>query len=120
MGMARWLIAIALFVGVLVGGWRFASLNSQVVSVNYLIGQSVDVSLWAVLLATFGCGAAVAALVASWGLMRSKLVSRRYRKAVAGLEAEIHQLRNLPLATEEAARKDDALAVVSGGAGQGG
>ncbi len=29
------------------------------------------------------------------------MVTRRYRKAVRGLEAEVHQLRNLPLAAEE-------------------
>jgi hypothetical protein len=28
------------------------------------------------------------------------MVQRRYRKAVGGLEAEIHQLRNLPLAPD--------------------
>ena len=33
---------------------------------------------------------------------RKSLVARRYRKTVAGLESEIHQLRNLPLASSEA------------------
>jgi hypothetical protein len=33
-------------------------------------------------------------------LARSRLVARRYRREVGGLEAEIHQLRNLPLAAE--------------------
>jgi hypothetical protein len=27
------------------------------------------------------------------------MIERRYRKAIGGLEAEVHQLRNLPLAT---------------------
>jgi hypothetical protein len=29
------------------------------------------------------------------------MLTRRYRKTVNGLEAEVHQLRNLPLVSEE-------------------
>jgi hypothetical protein len=33
------------------------------------------------------------------------MIERRYRKAVGGLEAELHQLRNLPLATDGEPRR---------------
>ena len=39
---------------------------------------------------------------------KNGLVNRRYRKAIGGLEAEVHQLRNLPLAPDSEARGSPA------------
>jgi hypothetical protein len=36
-------------------------------------------------------------------VVKKNLVARRYRKVVRGLESEIHQLRNLPLAGTDSA-----------------
>ena len=55
---------------------------------------------------------------AMYEVLKKGLVARRYRKVVKGLESEIHQLRNLPLAGT-----DSALALradAEGEAGEGG
>ena len=93
------LLWVAAFVGVLVIGWRFASANGAPVPVSYVFGELTDVPLWLALLAAFALGVASTALVAIYQALRRGLVMRRYRKTVRGLESELHQLRNLPLAT---------------------
>ena len=92
-------LALALFVGVLIVGWRFAALNSTPVAVHYLAGE-VEAVLWQVLLAAFALGLVLPSAVLLYLVVKNRLVTRRYRKALGGLEAEIHQLRNLPLAPE--------------------
>ena len=99
----RWLrrlLLLALIVGVMVVGWRFASENQQPVSVDFVFRQTGDVPLWQVILVSFGTGAGLVALFTLFGGVRNGLARRRYRKAIGGLEAEIHQLRNLPLAPD--------------------
>jgi uncharacterized integral membrane protein len=96
----RWLrrlVAAAIFVGALVVGWRFAHANANPVFVDYLLG-SVDAPVWATLLGAFGIGAVVSGLVFGFQAARLALTTRRYRKLARGLEDEVHQLRNLPLA----------------------
>ena len=95
-------VVIALFVAFLVGGWRFAAQNSETLAIDYLAGRFEQVPVWLALVAAFFAGAAVASLAAFWQTARLKLTARRYRKAVNGLEAEVHQLRNLPLQAEGA------------------
>jgi hypothetical protein len=92
----RW-IAVALVVAVLMGGWGLAHENGALVRVSYLWGE-IELPLWQALLWFFGAGFALAGSGWLWLGIRSRMVERRYRKAVGGLEAEIHQLRNLPLA----------------------
>jgi uncharacterized integral membrane protein len=111
----RWLrrtIWLAIFVGIMVGGWRFASSNHAPLAVDYLVG-STEVPAWKALLGAFGLGFAVAAT--GWLLfgVRAGLVQRRYRKAVGGLESELHQLRNLPLAPDAHAPDGGHAAVSS-------
>ena len=109
MRLARRLIGLALFAAALVGGWRFAAENSVPVTVSYLAGEIGGVPLWAVLLVAFGAGMAVTGVVALLQLARLGLVSRRYRKTAHGLEAEVHQLRNLPLSDDSEAAGPGAL-----------
>jgi hypothetical protein len=91
-------------------GWRFASENQEPVTVHYVLGEVAGVALWQVILLAFGAGAAIVALFALFSSARSGLAQRRYRKAIGGLEAEIHQLRNLPLAPEAQPPRSRALA----------
>jgi uncharacterized integral membrane protein len=91
----------AVFVGVLVLGWKFAAANGVPVTVSWVFGELAPVPLWLALLAAFAVGAGVALLAAFYQYARLGLVARRYRKTMRGLEAEVHQLRNLPLANEE-------------------
>jgi uncharacterized integral membrane protein len=102
MRTARRVLGIAVFVALLIAGWRFAADNSQVVTVHYVVGQFEEVSVWLALLCAFLAGAVVVALLGMAGAARLRLEAHRYRKAVRNLEAEVHQLRNLPLTAEQA------------------
>ncbi len=93
----RW-IGVALIAALLVGGWRLAHENGAPVTVSYLFG-AIALPLWEALLIFFGAGFALAGSGWLWLGVRSRMIERRYRKAVSGLEVELHQLRNLPLAT---------------------
>ncbi len=116
MRTARWMLGVAVFVALLVGGWRFAADNSQVVTVHYVIGQFEEVSVWLALLCAFAAGAVVVGLLGMVGATKLRLESRRYRKAVRSLEAEVHQLRNLPLTSEAAdvSEPRDEMALLGG------
>lgn len=116
MRTARRLLGIAVFVALLVAGWRFAAENSQVVTIHYLFGHFEGVSVWLALLCAFLAGAVVLALLGTVGAAKLRLEAHRYRKAVRDLEAEVHQLRNLPLTAEEAdvSEPRDQLASLGG------
>ena len=94
----------ALFVGAVIGGAMFSNANEQDVSVDYLFGTLRDVPLWLALVGSFALGVVGTALAMLGRLTRASLAQRRYRKTLASLETEIHQLRNLPL---EAGRPEE-------------
>ena len=102
MRWARRIAGIALFVALLVAGWRFAAQNSATVSVDVLFGRFEEVTVWMALFAAFLAGAVLSGIVGMFQATRLGMETRRYRKVVRGLEAEVHQLRNLPLQDEEA------------------
>jgi hypothetical protein len=93
----RW-IGVALIAVLLVGGWSLKAENAENVAVSFLFGE-VQLELWEAMLLAFGAGFVLAGAGWLWSGLRARVVERRYRKAVGGLEAEIHQLRNLLLAT---------------------
>ena len=113
MRVVRRLLIVALFVAALVLGWWFARANAAAVTVDYLVGQLGDVSLWAALLGAFAAGAAVAGGIGLYQVAKLQLVRRRYRKTVRSLEAEVHQLRNLPLAVDAPALEEPASLAAS-------
>ena len=90
-------LAIAAFVGVLVVGWRFAADHPEPVRIHYLVGET-DLALWAALLGAFVAGGVTVGALAALELTRLSLLARRWRKAAARLERQVHELRNLPLA----------------------
>lgn len=96
----RRLVSIAIFVAMLVFGWTFAKHNAEPVHVDYLIGTLAEPG-WLILLGAFLLGALVAALMLGYQAARLALTARRFRRLASGLEEEVHQLRNLPLATPE-------------------
>jgi hypothetical protein len=105
----RRLLAAALFVSALVFGWRFASANPEPVAVSLpLVGAIATHPLWLVLVGAFAVGFAVAAVVGLYQAARLSLLARRWRRVASGLEAELHQLRNLPLAGSETSRGGSA------------
>jgi uncharacterized membrane protein YciS (DUF1049 family) len=93
----RW-IGLALIAVLLIGGWSLKAENADTVAVDFLFGE-IQLELWEALLCAFGAGFALAGAGWLWAGLRSRMIVRRYRKEVGGLEAEVHQLRNLPLAT---------------------
>jgi hypothetical protein len=97
MRLVRRLFGLLVFVGFLVAGWRFAAGNAGLVTVYYPGGELGEVALWKALLITFGAGAGFATMLGLVREARVRLVARRYRKAIVGLETEVHQLRSLPL-----------------------
>jgi uncharacterized integral membrane protein len=107
------LLGLALFAGLFVIAWRFASENATEIQVDLLLLQVPAVPIWVALLTAFGIGAILAGLSLGYQVIKKNLVARRYRKTVRGLESEIHQLRNLPLAGI-----DSALALGADAEGQ--
>jgi len=80
--------------------WLLVTSNSEAVRVNFLIGQ-IELAVWQALGLAFAVGAATVGLYTLYLMARGRLVQRRYRKHLAGLETEVHQLRNLPLHADE-------------------
>ncbi len=97
MVLVRRLLFGCAFLALLVGGWYFAAKNSSLVIIHHPAGEFGEVKLWVALMAAFGSGLALASLVGAYRGARVRFVARRYRKLVAGLQAEVHQLRSLPL-----------------------
>ena len=110
MKLARRLITIVVFVGLLVAGWKFADSNGQLTPVHYPGGKLEDRALWMVLLVAFGSGVVLTTIIAAVRGARIRLVSRRYRRLVESLQAEVHQLRSLPLSEQQAQNPDSAPA----------
>ncbi len=98
MALLRRVTGIALFLSLLVGAVLLRDANDQRIDIDYVFGTVTNVSLWLVLVASFATGAALATLILTTRLARGSLAQRRYRRAVARLEQEVHQLRNLPVA----------------------
>lgn len=108
MVIARRLLWLALFGVVLVAGWKFAAANAEPVALDYLIGRVEDVRVWVLVVATFAVGAAAGMVVCVVEMTRLGLLSRRYRRALRRLEAELHGLRSLPLAGDAPAGSPSA------------
>lgn len=108
-------------IGLFVYGWFFAANNSDPVQVDYLFGSLAPLALWKVLGAACLAGSFIVAFVMGFGWGRARLESRRYRKAMRDLEAEVHQLRNLPLSADDPIGSvSEGLAQSGGGAGRSG
>ncbi len=111
MRWVRRIVALALVAAVLVGGWKFAAQNAGEITIDYLFGEWIGVAVWQALVGAFAAGAVVSAVVGLLTNTRLRLVARRYRRTVHGLESEVHQLRNLPLQmdAEQEPEEEDAL-----------
>lgn len=97
--MLRRVSLAAVFIALIVVVRLFPDRNESLVDVDLLFTTVVGTELWFALGASFVGGSLLALLVSALFLIKSGLVGRRYRKAIADLEAEVHHLRNLPLAS---------------------
>ena len=95
----RRVVLAVILLGLVVVVRLFPDRNEGLVDIDLLLTNIAGVKLWFALGSSFVLGALLALLVASLFMARSALVGRRYRKAILDLEAEVHHLRNLPLAT---------------------
>jgi hypothetical protein len=95
--LLRRLIGLAIFIAAFVLAYRLAGANAERISVDLLFTTTPVAELWIVLLCAFAFGAVAAGTALFFEIARLGLLSRRYRKTVAGLEREVHQLRNLPI-----------------------
>jgi len=76
---------------------RFILANDASIEIDYLLSSSVDLLLWQGLVFAFALGWVAATAVFGVGWLRARIETRRYRKAHAKIEAEVHQLRSLPI-----------------------
>ena len=100
MVIVRRVLSLAVFVTVLVLGWKFAAANADEVRLDFLLGSFPAVKVWVLVAAVFTAGALTGVVVCFVEMTRLGLLSRRYRKAIARLEAELHGLRSLPLSPD--------------------
>ena len=107
MVIVRRIAGLLLIGAVVYAGYRLTSANAIPVDIDLIWLRFPNLPLWLALSASFALGAGVIGLLALGSISRKALTARRYRKAVNRLEAEVHQLRNLPLSAEgaEGARK---------------
>ena len=91
---------ILIFVGVNAVLWMFYAANTAVVTVDLLGLGVIEVTVWKLALSCVALGAAVVLLMAGFFGLRGGELRRRYRKTIRRLEAELHQLRSLPLSSE--------------------
>ena len=90
-------IATVLLILALVwAGLQFIRGNETSVEVDYLLSRS-ELPLWQGLSSAFACGWLGAMVIFGWGWLRSRIETRRYRKAHARLEAEVEELRRQPI-----------------------
>lgn len=109
MKMVRRLVTLALLAGAFVVAYQFGK-NAEPVAVSLFGWSTPPAPAWLVLALAFGIGLLVASVLWLFQVIRLSLLGRRYRKELAALERELHQLRNLPLAADEGA----ALAAAAG------
>ncbi len=96
----RRLVPMGVGAGLLYLAWRLVTANGDEVTVDFLVGR-VGLPLWQALGTAFLLGAVGVGVYTLYASTRSRLLLRRYRKQLRNLEAEVHQLRNLPLAPAE-------------------
>ena len=90
------IVSYFLLLGIIVFGVSFATLNSEVVTVNYYFDQnSLPLSLLLVLTFTLGC--LISMIVACWLLIKAKMINYRLRQRLNLAEKEIENLRAIPL-----------------------
>ena len=107
MKWARRILFVALLVALPIGAYQFVSRNEQPIAIDYLAGRVEGIEIWQAVGLCFAAGFLLGWLFALLLGARRTLEARRYRKAVRALEAEVHQLRNLPLYPDEAAAAPD-------------
>lgn len=94
--MSRIFLIALVFIAVLTAGIGFTALNAMPVTLDYFLGR-LETSLPWLLLYALGAGFLIGLLVAGLALVGARRESRRLRRELRALEAEVTNLRNLPI-----------------------
>ncbi len=119
MTIFRRVVFVLLLAGVIWAGVQFVRVHEAPVAIDLLVIEPLTLTLWQALLGAFVLGAALTVALSFLELTRYALVARRYRRAAARLEGELHQLRNLPLADDGGPGAEDPADLASGGSAAG-
>ncbi len=90
-------LGLALFVGTLVLGWKFAAANAATIQIDLLWTTLVEISVWRLVVVSFALGGTIVGAAFGFLWLRGWELRRRYRKTIRKLESELHQMRSLPL-----------------------
>ncbi|TJY62218.1 LapA family protein [Sinimarinibacterium sp. CAU 1509] len=93
------IVLLVLLIAVLVLGASIGYFNAQSVTFNYLLGEW-QIPLIALLIADFAFGVLIALAVAAARILSLRLEVRRLRGRIRENEAELRNLRNLPVNPE--------------------
>ncbi len=97
------LAILVIIASVNIVGWMFYAANAAVVTIDLLGFAVIEVTVWKLALSAFALGATTVLLMAGFLGLRGFELRRRYRKTIRRLEAELHQLRSLPLSSDPSA-----------------
>lgn len=90
------IISYIFLIIVIVLGVSFATLNSEVVNINYYVGQkAIHLSLLLVLV--FSMGSLLGIVVGIWILFKIKIKNYKLKQQLKMAEKEIENLRAIPL-----------------------
>ncbi|WP_428033124.1 lipopolysaccharide assembly protein LapA domain-containing protein [Amphritea sp.] len=98
--MMRWLKTLLVLVLCLVFlfcGWTFATLNTEIVSINMFFFTLPEASLSIWLMASFVAGGIAGVLVSSLFLMLLKLKLKAAKRKISSADRELDQLRTASL-----------------------
>ncbi len=109
-----WVVGIGLFVGLLWMGWSFRAGNAMPIELDLIWIRVPEVEIWRVILTSIALGAIVAGTFVGFAWMRVRLVNRRFRRAIRRLEAELHEMRSLPLSEAEPQLGGEVRAAAAG------
>ena len=84
---------------IIILGVTFATLNSQVVTINYYLGHN-NMPLSLLLVSVFAAGCILGLLVSAWIVLKTKMQNRKLRKRLQLADKEVENLRAIPLKDE--------------------
>jgi len=90
------IVNVLVILTLLVLGLTFAILNAEPVTINYYVGKDT-LPLSFLLTIAFLTGALVGLLIALVGFFRARRENRQLRKRIDLAEAEVNNLRSIPL-----------------------
>jgi putative membrane protein len=89
-------IGYIILLAIIIFGMTFATLNSELVTINYYFGQST-LALSLLLVLAFAIGCLIGMIAGLWLLIKANIRYRRVKSKLVLAEKEIENLRAIPL-----------------------